>query len=303
MSRSKRSSAAPLLTTPRTLVTVGVPVYNGERYLESSLAALLAQTHKDLEILISDNCSSDRTAEICRRFADADPRIDYVRQPANIGPLANFQHLLDRATGKYFMWHAADDSAEPQLIEALVAALEGNPAYAVAGADVRFVDEAGETLRIERLTSVRLEAAERDWPGTLRGFFNYHIDNRYLLVYGLFRADLAQRCSIDCDGRLAGLASVEIPFLAQIACTGRALSIDRPLKIYRVHGESAYQTEAREAGRREPRLRHYLNIWSCLWAALRRSGLPGTARASVAVYLLASFPVHLARFAWRAIRR
>ncbi len=294
-----KKAGPPRLSMP--LVTVGVPVYNGEEYLERALSSILAQSYSHLEILISDNCSTDGTAAICRRVAATDPRISYVLQDRNIGAFENFQFLLDRARGEYFMWQAADDDAEPELVEKLVAALEANPDYSVAGTDVRVIDEAGRTLRVERLASVRFERVQRDWPRVLRGFFRYYIDNRYLLIYGMFRTRTAQRCSMTCYGRFRGVVSVEIPFLAQIACAGRALSIDKPLKIYRVHGGSAYQEETRQAARPGKIVSRYLNIWGCLWMALGRSRVSWPTYLWLASYLLASFPLYLARCARKEI--
>jgi hypothetical protein len=93
------------------------------------------------------------------------------------------------------------------------------------------------------------------------------------------------------------LASVEIPFLAQVVCAGPAFSIDRPLKIYRIHGGSAYQVEARKAARPGNLFAHYLNIWGCLWSAISRSGLSLPTYFGLITYLLGSFPLYLARMA------
>ena len=66
-------------------LSVGLPVYNGENYLAESLEALLGQSYEDFELIISDNASTDGTADICRRYEKQDSRIRYIRQPRNIG--------------------------------------------------------------------------------------------------------------------------------------------------------------------------------------------------------------------------
>ena len=82
-----------------TRVSVGLPVYNGERYLEEALADLVAQTHTDLDILISDNGSTDRTQEICTAWAERDPRITYHRQETNRGAAWNHNAVIHLARG------------------------------------------------------------------------------------------------------------------------------------------------------------------------------------------------------------
>ena len=66
-------------------LSIGLPVYNGEDYLAESLEAMLGQTYEDFELIISDNASTDGTADICRRYAKQDSRIRYIRQPRNLG--------------------------------------------------------------------------------------------------------------------------------------------------------------------------------------------------------------------------
>jgi glycosyltransferase involved in cell wall biosynthesis len=91
-------------------VTIGIPVYNGERYIRYALDSLLAQTFTDFELIISDNCSIDNTQEICKQYAIRDARIKYIRQAENLGALGNFQFLIDEAVGECFMWAAYDDA-------------------------------------------------------------------------------------------------------------------------------------------------------------------------------------------------
>lgn len=99
------------------LVSIGMPVYNGGKYIRDALESLLAQTFTDFELIISDNASADETESICREYAARDSRIRYIRQPANRGALKNFQFVLEEAVGEYFMWAAADDLWEKEYLE------------------------------------------------------------------------------------------------------------------------------------------------------------------------------------------
>lgn len=90
-------------------VIVGMPVFNGEEFIEAAIESILSQSHQNLELLISDNASTDRTESICRAFQAVDSRVNYFRQKENIGVLKNYQFLLKKAADSYFMWACADD--------------------------------------------------------------------------------------------------------------------------------------------------------------------------------------------------
>ena len=99
------------------LVTVGIPVYNGERYLREAVDAILAQTFDDFELILSDNASTDSTAAICKEYAQHDPRVRYLHQPLNIGAPRNYSLLVACARGRYFKWSSASDTCEPAMLE------------------------------------------------------------------------------------------------------------------------------------------------------------------------------------------
>ncbi len=107
---------ASIVRAPR--VSIGLPVYNGEATLAMAIEALLSQTVSDLELIISDNASTDGTEAICRDFAARDTRVRYFRQQANLGSVANFGFVLELAAGEYFMWAAHDDLKSPDFVAA-----------------------------------------------------------------------------------------------------------------------------------------------------------------------------------------
>ena len=100
-------------------LSVGLPVYNGENYLAESLEALLGQSYEDFELIISDNASTDGTADICRRYGKQDSRIRYIRQPRNIGLAPNHNFVFEQSRGEFFKWAAADDLYGRDLLQAL----------------------------------------------------------------------------------------------------------------------------------------------------------------------------------------
>lgn len=112
--------------TGQPLVSIGIPVFNGERFINQALDTLRAQTYDNLELVISDNASTDSTGEICREYASKDRRIKYFRNPVNIGLCKNFRRAVTLATGEYFMWAAADDLKSPTAVEPCVQAILRN---------------------------------------------------------------------------------------------------------------------------------------------------------------------------------
>jgi len=128
------------------IVTVGVPVWNGEAFLEQTLAALAAQSLTAIEVFVADNAATDGTRAIVERFAATDPRFHYLGSDANRGIPWNWNRLLDEARSPYFMWNAADDVARPGHLAACVAALDEHPEATIAFSRVRLIDAAGATV-------------------------------------------------------------------------------------------------------------------------------------------------------------
>jgi glycosyltransferase involved in cell wall biosynthesis len=140
---------------PRPSVSIGLPVYNGDEFLEESLRSLLAQTFVDFELIISDNASTDRTEEICRRFAASDPHIRYVRQAENLGAVRNFEFVLRESRGEYFAWAAHDDVWEPEFLEELTSLLDQTQA-AIAFCVFRTIGPTGGFRRLYDLTPLAI---------------------------------------------------------------------------------------------------------------------------------------------------
>ena len=128
------------------LVSIGVFLHNEDRFLRESLASLQAQDYPNLEIVVSDNCSTDHTDEICRQMGQGDPRINYERQEQNIGVAANSIRVLERANGKYFMWASGHDLWSPNLVSACVVSLQEHPDAALAYASSSWIDSDGQPL-------------------------------------------------------------------------------------------------------------------------------------------------------------
>jgi len=112
------------------LVQVGLPVFNGEAELAKTIDSLLSQDYPNLEILISDNCSTDNTGAIGRAYAASNAKIKYWCNDKNIGSIPNFELLFSKCQGKYFFWCGHNDIFSPQFVSKAVTALESDQGLA-----------------------------------------------------------------------------------------------------------------------------------------------------------------------------
>lgn len=132
------------------LVSVILPVFNGEQFLPAAIESLLSQTHENIEILISDNCSTDSTQSIVERFLLQDQRIKFSRNETNLGPIANHNRCLAMASGEYIELFGHDDILNPNCIERLVNCLEASPSAVFATSATDFIDENGAVTTTNR---------------------------------------------------------------------------------------------------------------------------------------------------------
>jgi glycosyltransferase involved in cell wall biosynthesis len=144
-------------------LSIGLPVYNGERYLNESLDSLLGQSYENFELIISDNASTDGTAGICRRYMKQDRRIRYIRQSRNIGAAPNHNFVVGQARGELFKWASHDDLYARDLLERCIEALDEYPHVVLAHSWTALIDGAGlvtETIEHSSATA-SLQAPER----------------------------------------------------------------------------------------------------------------------------------------------
>lgn len=171
-------------------VSIGMPVYNGEKDIRAALDSMLAQTYTDFEFIISDNASADGTEAICREYAKKDSRIRYVRQVENRGPQANFEFVLNEARGEYFMWVAHDDIRSPDFLSVNLDFLCRNLDFVASTSPVRFDGGKFDEIRMGD-ASLTGEVAQR-----VIHFFRgrrFHANGR---IYSLMRTATIRDCFI-----------------------------------------------------------------------------------------------------------
>jgi glycosyltransferase involved in cell wall biosynthesis len=161
-------------------VTIGMPVYNGARFISGALDALLEQSYRDFEIVISDNVSTDATREICEEYARRDGRVRYVRQSSPLPVFDNFMFVLREARGEYFMWHAHDDRWQPEWLARATRILDAEPAASLVFANFEIEDfETGERTPAPNILAACGSPVRRLGIRILDPVAN--------LIYGLFR--------------------------------------------------------------------------------------------------------------------
>ena len=133
-------------------VSIGIPTYNrANGYLRQALESALAQDYEPLEIIVSDNCSTDDTEALVKSYND--PRIRYFRQSKNIDANDNFNFCLQKATGAYFLLLHDDDLIEPTFVRECMIAAEGKTDIGIIRTGTRLIDSKGNVVA-ENLNSV-----------------------------------------------------------------------------------------------------------------------------------------------------
>jgi glycosyltransferase involved in cell wall biosynthesis len=143
------------------LVSVGLPVRNGESTVADVVASVLGQRYGNLELVISDNASTDETESVCRELAGADDRIVYHRHRENVGLLNNFIATIQAARGAYFRWISDSDALEPDYADRCLAAFDADPRVVLVTTGMAYVTEDGQT-QTEAYTGAGLGSDDPD---------------------------------------------------------------------------------------------------------------------------------------------
>ena len=225
-------------------VSIGMPVYNGEKYIREALDSVLAQTYTDFELVISDNASTDGTEAICREYMSKDTRIEYIKQPINVGACNNFNYLLEHARGDYFTWLAHDDYLDSSFLEVIVRYLDEHNDVVLCSGDFRAIEN-GVIPRIVTLDAVR---DHKGWEKARRKFFTFS-PNNCIVIYGVYRLNIMHAYNIYTQPGFRGmLLWGESAVLSKVALHGRIVALPNVLRTYRVRHDSFAAEESKNTG-------------------------------------------------------
>jgi glycosyltransferase involved in cell wall biosynthesis len=213
--------------TPR--LSLGLPVYNGGRYLAECLDAVVAQDLRDFELIISDNASTDNTGAIAEEYARHDSRIRVVRQPVNLGAAPNFNYVFHQAKAPYFKWVCADDGTAPGFLSAGVAELEAHPETVLVYGDVTLIDERGKKIgeHVQNLDLRSSDTVERFLTArNYRGLLN--------VLQGIMRTDALRG-----SGLMGSFPGSDEALMVELSLHGTFHAINQPMLFRRMHAEAA----------------------------------------------------------------
>ncbi len=206
-------------------VSIGMPVYNGERFLPEALDSLLGQTFEDFELIISDNASTDRTEEICRAYAAKDKRMRYYRSEKNRGAAWNFNRVLELSSGEYFKWAAHDDMCAPTFLEKCVSVLAFDRSVVLCYA--RAIDVDGQRRFIRRrpfeLNTRLVKPHER-----LRNLMRFDLGSP--AIFGVIRMEILKKTPL-----IGSYYASDQVLLAELILHGRFHEIPEDLLVHREH--------------------------------------------------------------------
>jgi len=213
-------------------VSIGLPVFNGERYIGEAIESILGQTYRDIELIVSDNASTDRTESICLAYASKDARIKYGRNEKNLGAAENYNRVFRLSAGRYFKWAAHDDVCAPEFLEQCVEVLERDNSVVLCYPKSVFIDEGGRRIReyVEEVdyTDPRPHRRLRTWlldrPG---GWCN--------LVFGVIRSSALRQTAL-----IGKYDSSDYILVGELALLGKLHQLPDHLFLRRDHpGRSA----------------------------------------------------------------
>jgi glycosyltransferase involved in cell wall biosynthesis len=208
-------------------VSIGLPVYNGQEFLEDAIRSALAQSFTDFELVICDNASTDRTESVARDLAASDPRVRYLRNERNLGASGNFARAFHETRGELFKWLAHDDRIAPGFLAAAVEALDAAPDAVLCNTAVDYIDERGQVFA--NYTSVlgdagRARPSQRFATMVLRS-------HSCVDMFGLIRRKALERSLL-----ISRFHGADRALLAQLALRGRLLQLPERLVEMREHG-------------------------------------------------------------------
>ncbi len=216
-------------------LSIGLPVFNGERFLREALDSILAQTFVDYEVIISDNASTDRTEEICREYAESDKRIRYSRNDTNLGAAKNFNRVFALSSGEYFKWAAADDVLEPDFLLRCVSVLERDPLAVLAYPRVTIIDQLEEASQRTRRCYHRPNLQSPLARERIREIFFATPPSMFVhyLIFGLMRSATLRDTPL-----IRNYVGSDVCLLVDLALRGKLVEVPEELLHIRWHRDS-----------------------------------------------------------------
>jgi glycosyltransferase involved in cell wall biosynthesis len=167
-------------------ITIGMPVFNGQKSIRQAIESILNQKFRNFRILISDNASTDETESICKEYELLDERVSYIRQNKNIGMIENFKYVLTNSKTEYFMWVAADDTYDNRFLELALEVMKKTPDIGLVFSE----------FNIKNILNGRIIPIEVGYSASKKKKYRYLYrlqQGAPNLIYGLHRTELLKK--------------------------------------------------------------------------------------------------------------
>ena len=214
------------------LVSIGLPVYNGEAYLETTLDSLTQQSYKNIEIVICDNASTDRTEEIVAKYKSKDNRIQYHRHEKNYGAAKNYNSTFERSSGKYFKWAAHDDALDNDYICRCVSILESDQDIVLIQPRTGQIDENGQRTAHEYVKSTDVIPQDMVGPALYRLLIQDK--GSWTRIFGLIRSNILKDTPL-----IDTYIGSDLTLLGELSLRGKVRDIEDVLFWRREHGNTS----------------------------------------------------------------
>ena len=211
-------------------VSIGLPVYNGERFLKEAIESILSQTFQDFELIISDNASTDRTREICAAFVARDRRVRYFRNEVNLGAGKNYNRVFELSSGMYFKWAGHDDICVPDFLLKCINVLDRDPSIVLCYPKMIDIDEEGKSLGTRNISHI--PRAERGSYPKPHQRFRRLIRTDYTCeeIFGVVRSDVLRKTKL-----ILNYTDSDRTLLAELSLYGRFFEVPEVLFYHRMH--------------------------------------------------------------------
>ncbi len=238
-------------------VSIGLPVFNGEEFLDETIGSIAAQTYADFELVICDNASTDSTPDIIDKWVERDARIRSIRSTENVGANRNYNRAFRHSTGSLFKWAAHDDLLAETYLEQCVDVLAARPEVVLVHSEAELIDRTGQPL-------LRMRHVSLDGDGYVEGLpdpavYYEHLASpdpvrrfagslRHLTyafpIFGLIRRDALFGTRLFRD-----FYGADKVLLAELALAGPFALVDEPLWLRRCHRNTSTRNRSRVSQR------------------------------------------------------
>ncbi len=215
------------LDTPQ--VSIGLPVFNGATFVREAIDSIINQSFTNLELIISDNGSTDGTDKICKEYCNRDPRVRFYRNEENRGAGWNYNRVFELARGKYFKWAAHDDYYDLNFLQKSLEILENDTGAILCHSRIIDIDEKGLPIcrKQSNCDTTTIEPHIR-FKSLIR--MDYTCEE----VFGVIRSDVLRRTVL-----ISNYSDSDRVLLAELGIHGRFHEIPEYLLYHRVHQNSS----------------------------------------------------------------